>query len=55
MTLLDGHPNIVSMVDKLDDKEYYHLILEWCRGGDLFEYMSSRVSLNECAAGNLIW
>lgn len=54
LTLVEGHPHILRMMDSFDDKKSYHLILEWCRGGDLFEYMASRETLNEFAAGNLI-
>lgn len=30
------HPNIVKLIDFLEEKAYYYLILELCPGGELF-------------------
>ena len=36
MVTLD-HPNIVNLFDLYEDVKYYHLIMEYCKGGELFE------------------
>ena len=36
MVTLD-HPNIVNLYDLYEDVKYYHLIMEYCSGGELFE------------------
>jgi len=36
MVTLD-HPNIVNLFDLYEDIKYYHLIMEYCSGGELFE------------------
>ena len=32
-----SHPNIIKLIDVMKDGEYIHLIMEQCRGGDLFD------------------
>ena len=32
-----SHPNIIKLIDVMQDGEYIHLIMEQCRGGDLFD------------------
>ena len=36
MSKLD-HPNIVKMIDWCEDKDNYYIILEYMKGGELFE------------------
>ncbi|KAL9185978.1 hypothetical protein ACHAXT_005216 [Thalassiosira profunda] len=31
------HPNVVKVHDVVQDKEYIHIVMEECRGGDLFD------------------
>lgn len=37
--LLQQHPNIVRLYDMFDDEQIVSLVLELCRGGDLFSYI----------------
>jgi len=37
--LLQQHPNIVRLFDMFDDRQIVSLVLELCRGGDLFSYI----------------
>lgn len=34
---VSGHPNIVRMYKALEDAEYFYIVLDLCKGGDLFE------------------
>ena len=46
------HPNIVSLVDFSESKQYYYIVLELCPGGELFHqivrltYFSEELSLH---------
>ena len=31
------HPNIVKLFELYQDKKYYYLVTEYCRGGELFD------------------
>lgn len=33
------HPNIIKLIQKYRNKEYYNIILEYCNGGDLKNYL----------------
>ncbi|CAI5527354.1 unnamed protein product [Closterium sp. Naga37s-1] len=37
MLVLKGHPYIVTLHDAIEDAKYVHLVMEFCRGGDLFD------------------
>ncbi|KAH9852561.1 kinase-like protein [Lenzites betulinus] len=39
---LSSHPNIVTLHRVIEDKYYVFLVLDYCRGGDLFNYLSNR-------------
>lgn len=34
------HPNIVSLIDVFEDNDYLHIVMEYCYGGDLFNYLT---------------
>jgi len=36
------HPNIVTMIDVFEKPDYFHIVLEFLSGGDLFDYMKKR-------------
>ena len=46
LTLID-HPNIVRLYEIYEDEKYLHLVLDLCRGGDLYDYIIAKGSLNE--------
>lgn len=31
------HPNIIRVYEEYEDQRYYHFVMEYCRGGELFE------------------
>jgi len=33
------HPNIVQMVEVFEDERSFYLVLEYLRGGDMYEYL----------------
>ncbi|KAI9066650.1 kinase-like protein [Trametes sanguinea] len=37
-SLVGAHPNIVTLRDAFEDDEYFYIILDFYRGGDLFEH-----------------
>lgn len=41
------HPNVVKLVDTYEDKGHYCLIMELMQGGELFEQLLKKDSLNE--------
>ena len=44
------HPNITALVDFFQDDTYYYLVLEYCPGGSLSEYLSKTPKLRESQA-----
>lgn len=38
LTTLD-HPNIVKYFDEYENEKYMYLVIEYCSGGDLFDYI----------------
>jgi calcium/calmodulin-dependent protein kinase I len=37
------HPNVVRMPDWFEDEHHYYLVMELCRGGELFQRIISKV------------
>lgn len=33
------HPNIIKFYECYKDKKYYHIVMEYCEGGELFEHL----------------
>lgn len=44
------HPSIVELVDIFKDDNYFYVIMEFCPGGELFQYIVDRGRLTEPAA-----
>jgi serine/threonine protein kinase len=36
------HPNIIKLVDFFETNEQYYIVLDYMKGGDLFDYLSKR-------------
>lgn len=36
------HPNIIRLLDVFEDEQYIYLIMEYCNGGDLFNFLEDR-------------
>eukprot|EP00240_Pyramimonas_obovata_P001787 CAMPEP_0118929800 /NCGR_PEP_ID=MMETSP1169-20130426/6692_1 /TAXON_ID=36882 /ORGANISM="Pyramimonas obovata, Strain CCMP722" /LENGTH=520 /DNA_ID=CAMNT_0006872055 /DNA_START=55 /DNA_END=1617 /DNA_ORIENTATION=+ len=47
---LQGHDNIVELVDAYEDKEDVHLVMELCSGGELFDRIVDKKYYSEKAA-----
>lgn len=46
LSLID-HPNIVRLYEIYEDEKYLHLVMDHCKGGDLYDYLLNKGSLNE--------
>jgi calcium-dependent protein kinase len=51
MKLLQDHPNTIRLYEVYEDKESYHLILELCSGGELFDQIIAKVGAFVCRPG----
>ncbi|GMJ15519.1 calcium-dependent protein kinase 17 [Hibiscus trionum] len=51
---LTGQPNIVELKGAYEDKQSVHLVLELCRGGELFDRIISKGHYTERAAAALL-
>jgi calcium-dependent protein kinase len=47
MRMLQGHPHVVQLLDVYEDEQYYHLVMELCSGGELFDRIISRGHFSE--------
>ena len=41
------HPNIIKFYEVYEDKKNFHLVMEYCSGGDLEKYMEGKPFLEE--------
>lgn len=48
------HPNIIKFYEMYVDEGYYHLVTEYCGGGELFDHIIDRGSYNESNASEII-
>ncbi|PIN08573.1 Ca2+/calmodulin-dependent protein kinase, EF-Hand protein superfamily [Handroanthus impetiginosus] len=53
MQHLSGQPNIVEFKGAYEDKQSVHLVMELCRGGELFDSIIARGQYSEKAAAGL--
>lgn len=53
LKILD-HPNIMKMYESFEDSKNYHLVTEYCSGGELFDYIVSKKNLSEKVACNIM-
>ena len=42
-----NHPNIVKTHEIFDNEKYYFMIMDYCPGGELFDYIVNKIRLNE--------
>ncbi|CAI5475248.1 unnamed protein product [Closterium sp. Yama58-4] len=54
MQLLKGHPHVVEMKETLEDDTHVHIIMELCRGGDLFDRIKQRRRYEEGPAAAVV-
>ncbi|CAI2386109.1 unnamed protein product [Moneuplotes crassus] len=48
------HPNIVKVYDYYEDCDRFHIIMEYCEGGELFEYISKAGVFTEDMASHIM-
>lgn len=49
------HPNIIRLLDTFENLEYIYIVMEWLRGGDLYNYLEKRnFRLSESRACSII-
>ncbi|CAI5463513.1 unnamed protein product [Closterium sp. Yama58-4] len=53
MLVLKGHPYIVTLHDAVEDSKYVHLVMEFCRGGDLFDRITKGGVYSETLGAHL--
>lgn len=51
---LVDHPNIIRLYEVYEDSLYIHLVTELCTGGDLYEHLISKETLNETEVANIL-
>lgn len=49
-----GHPNIISLEDTFEDRNYVHIVMELCNGGELFDRIVERGNYTEKSARDII-
>jgi len=48
------HPNIVKFYEVYYDDRYVHIVEEWCKGGELYQYLEKVNTFDEELAKNII-
>eukprot|EP00349_Pseudokeronopsis_sp_Brazil_P000825 CAMPEP_0202961350 /NCGR_PEP_ID=MMETSP1396-20130829/5399_1 /ASSEMBLY_ACC=CAM_ASM_000872 /TAXON_ID= /ORGANISM="Pseudokeronopsis sp., Strain Brazil" /LENGTH=103 /DNA_ID=CAMNT_0049681093 /DNA_START=90 /DNA_END=401 /DNA_ORIENTATION=- len=48
------HPNIIKFYETYKDNKYYHIVMEFCDGGELFERLIELGQFNEKDAAQII-
>ena len=54
MRHLAGHPNIVQIFNVFEDKSYIHIVMELCKGGELFDQIINKGHYSEKEAAGLV-
>jgi calcium-dependent protein kinase len=54
MKFLSGHPNVVTFHGVYEDKQYIHIVMELCEGGDLFDKIFAKGHYTEQDAARII-
>lgn len=50
LNLLTGHPNIAGLKASYEDRHAVHFVIEYCKGGELFERIVSKGTFSEAEA-----
>lgn len=51
---LADHPNIVKLWEIYEDSKYIHLVMQYCSGGDLCDYLIDHVTLTEAEVARIM-
>lgn len=49
-----SHPNIIRIIDLIEDVENYYVVSEAVKGGELFKRLTKLVSFSEAQAADII-
>lgn len=49
-----SHPNVISIIGKYRSKDYYDIVLDYCNGGTLKNYLKNHGPLKEIEARQII-
>eukprot|EP00271_Cylindrocystis_brebissonii_P004804 TRINITY_DN16712_c0_g1_i1.p1 TRINITY_DN16712_c0_g1~~TRINITY_DN16712_c0_g1_i1.p1 ORF type:complete len:683 (+),score=102.30 TRINITY_DN16712_c0_g1_i1:566-2614(+) len=55
MQRVAGHPNVVELKGTYEDKASVHLLLDLCKGGDVFDYLANHRRLEEAEIAKIFW
>lgn len=47
------HPNVIRLIGCYDDKDKYFLIMQYCRGGTLFNRIAQEENMSEMTAAKI--
>eukprot|EP00879_Flechtneria_rotunda_P029180 GHRR01031460.1.p2 GENE.GHRR01031460.1~~GHRR01031460.1.p2 ORF type:complete len:122 (+),score=41.22 GHRR01031460.1:1343-1708(+) len=47
MRMLSGNPHVVQLFNVFEDDSYFHLVMELCAGGELFDQIISKGHFSE--------
>lgn len=48
------HPNIIKFYEVYADDKYYRIVMEYCQGGELFDYLQLKGHLGEIESGQIM-
>lgn len=48
------HPNIIQLYEVLETDNFYYLVMEYCAGGELLDYICTRKRLDEALAKRIV-
>lgn len=54
MKVIGSHPNIIRLIDVLEDDKHFFVVLEYLDGKDLFEFMNKNF-MNEIKSKRIIY
>jgi calcium-dependent protein kinase len=54
LSMLD-HPNVIKYYETYNDNRYFHIVMELCSGGDLFDNITKRKYFSEKEACHIIY
>lgn len=49
------HPNIVKFYETYQDENYFHIVMEYCEGGDLIERITASGNMSELYGAKIIY
>ena len=50
-----SHPNLIRIIDLLEDNKNYYIVSEQAKGGELFDRLNEVESFTEGTAANIVY